>query len=203
MTKKSEATEHKWKASSLRLTNGVTAAHRASDWFVIRAATRRELHAEENLVEAGFGVYCPRLRSERKVKGRREPVERALFEGYLFAALGLKADGKPQSMKDLLAVDAVSGLVRLSRDRARPVALGDVARVLGWEHAGLFDRTRRAERAALFAAGERVRLTGGAFSGFEAVVVDMSPRQRVRLLVDLFGRSTPVEAEALDVRKVA
>lgn len=198
MTKKSEATKPKWKASALRLANGVTPEHRASDWFVIRSATRRELHAEENLVEAGFGVYCPRLRTERKARGKREAVERALFEGYLFAALG---DG--QAMRDLLAVDAVSGLVRLSRDRARPVALGDVARVLGWEQAGLFDRTRRGERVALFAAGERVRLAGGAFAGFEAVVVDMSPRQRVRLLVDLFGRSTPVEAEALDVRKVA
>lgn len=54
-----------------------------------------------------------------------------------------------------------------------------------------------------FKVGEKVRIVGGPFNDFIGAVSDIdSDKQKVRVMVDFFGRETPVELDFLEVEKV-
>ena len=67
--------------------------------------------------------------------------------------------------------------------------------------------TEAAERPkpkVTFAQGETVRIMDGPFKGFTGVVEDVNPdKSTLKVMVTIFGRSTPVELEFLEVEKLS
>jgi len=168
-------------------------------WYVLRTATRQERKAEEHLLEAGFSVHLPRLTDDMRLGRKRETVHKPLFEGYLFA--GLPAGRALEEFQ----VEGVSGPLRFGADRQpSQVAFGAVVGLVLAELAGAFDKTRKQRaRLAPLEPGEWVRIQNGPFMGFTAQVLQMTSRQRVKLLVAVFGRATETEIAHAEVEKVA
>ncbi|HEY1783308.1 MAG TPA: transcription termination/antitermination NusG family protein [Roseiarcus sp.] len=120
-------------------------------WTVARTLPRKEAFAAELLTAAGFKTLFPRVRD-----GRSGPVP--MFVGYLFV----------QIVEQWRAVDSTIGVMKLVRFGDQP------ARMPEKEIAAL--RARMGEDGLIrlpptcaFAAGDRVRIVGGAFDGLAGV----------------------------------
>lgn len=186
-----------------KLTDRIEDGDRGVDWYLLRSATRQEKRAEASLIERGFPVYVPRLADLRlnRRTHKRERVEQPLFEGYLFA--GLTPDPRTRKERALSAfkLDGVSGPVRLCGEW-RPVRFHMVEALVRDEVTGLFDKSLENVRQPL-AVGERVMLAEGPMAGFAAEVMKLKSKDRVRLLVSVFGQKSLVTMKADQVERVA
>jgi transcription antitermination factor NusG len=187
------------KPSPYRLMDGLLEHHPGLTWYVARCATRREAVAERSLTNAHVAFYVPRLTRWTGEGFRRRRVTYSLFEGYFFAGLT-----PAQSFYELPMLEGVHGVVRFGEGaQPKPVEFGMIALTLAAEQAGHFDRTVQAAREGEFRPGETVKVVDGKFFGFTAQFIRLSPRERVRVMLSLFGRQTEVDLPSGDVRKLA
>ncbi len=142
-----------------------------------------------------FQVIIP-TEDEIEIKdGQRKTVSRKLFPGYVFVQMVMTDD----SWYVVRNTPAVTGFAGSNEaDRSRPQALGDaeVEKILK-------QMTSAAPRINVgFQIGESVTVTDGPFSDMIGVVdaIDVE-KGRVRVLVSMFGRETPVELDFLQVQK--
>jgi hypothetical protein len=177
-------------------------------WHALWCRANRERHAAEALGRAGMATYRP-LEARRVVRrGQPTTIGRYLFAGLEpdrhFRAIGRALRPVEQTRLSFTLVDR-NGAYSLS---VRPVAPSAPDAVLMLTEAGpvtvaaaLLQAFADAitlhgapESVSPFAAGQRVRVVAGAFEGLGAVV-EQAEDSRVRGLVELFGRLTPVEFE--------
>lgn len=179
-----------------KLTEGLKDGDRQRSWYLVRSATRQEKRAENGLVEAGMAVYVPRFARWRRHAGRKERVERPLFDGYFFAGLGAG-----QSLYQLDNIDGVHCVVRFSAvAEPRPLRFAVIDKILSAELAGEFDETGGAVK--LPSEGEEVQIVGGQFKGFPARFVRLRSQERVEVLFQLFGRWSPLVLKACEIEQL-
>jgi transcription termination/antitermination protein NusG len=175
-------------------------------WYVVRTNIRCEAKADENLRKAGFESYLPMVRFERWNKRTRiiRTFERPLMLRYLFLALPRHAqhfgfarscEGVERILGDVdnhpiqVPFALVNGLfiaeANLEFDDTRE------ARIHRKEEA----RTKKETIAMRFFAGSEWLITDGPFASFRAEVENVTSAGLVRVLVNIFGRMTPVELE--------
>jgi transcriptional antiterminator NusG len=142
-----------------------------------------------------FQVIIP-TEEEIEIKdGQRKTVSRKLFPGYVFVQM-IMADDAWYVVRNTPAVTGFAGAT--SDDRAKPTPLPDaeVDQILK-------QMTSAQPRVNVgFQIGESVLVTDGPFSDMIGVVdaIDVD-KGRVRVLVSMFGRETPVELDFLQVEK--
>lgn len=185
----------------------------ALTWHALWCRANRERHAAEALGRAGIVAYRP-LEARRVLRrGQLAVVERSPVGRYLFAGLppnrhfrvigrALRPFEAPRL--SFTFVDH-NGAYRLSVRPVRPEAphavlmlteAGPVTVAAGLLQAFADTVTLYGVevRASPFSAGQRVRVTDGPFEGMAGLVEHVED-SRVRGLVELFGRLTPVEFE--------
>ena len=169
-------------------------------WYVIHCYSGYENKVRYNLEQRIetmsvkdkiFDVVIP-TQEEIEVKdGKRRVIERHVFPGYVLVNMILTED----SWYVVRNTPGVTGFVGMGNS---PTALrpDEVAQIL-----------RRMEAEAphikvTFKVGERVRIVDGPFNDFRGTVseIDMD-RNKVRVMVNFFGRETPVELDFLQVEK--
>lgn len=166
-------------------------------WYVITCRTGCEERAWLELRTGGFDAYFPRRR--RKVFNRRvrihRTVEDAALPGYVFLA-GSGIDwGR---LHDDRHFEHVGRPLR-GADGPLRVPGAVVLQISIDEMAGKFDETgatKKANRAKLaerFPKGKKLRIGEGVFVGFEAVVEAVTAKDRIKALVNIFGRAVPAE----------
>jgi transcriptional antiterminator NusG len=174
------------------------AAERA--WYVIHCYSGYENKVRHNLEQRIdtmgmkdliFDVVIP-TQEEIEVKdGKRRTVERHVFPGYVLVNMILSEE----SWYVVRNTPGVTGFVGMGN---APTALRpeEVAQIL-----------RRMEAEAprvkvTFKVGERVRIVDGPFNDFRGTVAEIDmERSKVRVMVNFFGRETPVELDFLQVEK--
>jgi transcriptional antiterminator NusG len=138
-----------------------------------------------------FDVVIP-TQEEMEVKdGKRRIIERHVFPGYVLVNMILSEE----SWYVVRNTPGVTGFVGMGND---PTALRpeEVSQIL-----------RRMEADAphvkvSFKSGERVRIIDGPFNDFRGTVSELDlERNKVRVMVNFFGRETPVELDFLQVEK--
>lgn len=183
---------------SLRLLQGGGRGVEGRAWVLVATAARAERLARLHLVRQGIGVYLPM----RATKSKRADVAASIpfLPGYLLAQVELVAP----RWSDIRSTPGVSGLVQVAGAVAR-VPDAEVARIRSREVMGLvrLDDPRPKARASGLAAGDRVRIKGGAWGGLEALFDrDLPDQARVEVLIAGMGRLTPLELDMADVEKV-
>ena len=139
--------------------------------------------------------------------GKKEEVERLLFPGYVFVQMDVEDDDAPgelgESWEVVRGTSGVTGFVGTS---TRPVPLSplEVDRLLASvgvaAQAVVEDSAPRAKID--LKAGDMVRVTAGPFADFSGVVSEVNvPQAKVKVLVSIFGRETPVELDFSQVSK--
>ena len=176
------------------------AANPDRSWFVIHCYSGYEnkvrYNLEQRIETMGmkdniFDVVIP-TQEEIEVKdGKRRTVERHVFPGYVLVNMILSEE----SWYVVRNTPGVTGFVGMGNDPT-PLRPEEVQQIL---------RRMEAEAPLVkvsFKVGERVRIVDGPFNDFRGQVseIDME-RTKVRVMVNFFGRETPVELDFLQVEK--
>lgn len=150
-------------------------------WYLVYTKPRGELTARTNLERQGYDVYLPLVRQPRKRAGRRVSVVGPMFPRYLFAHLDTEAD-------NWAPIRSTLGVVSVVRFGQRPAAVPD----------RLVEELRRREDdegvqvlpAERYEPGARVRITAGSLTGYDAIFLAKTGRDRVQVLLEVLGRHT-------------
>lgn len=174
-------------------------------WFVLRVKGGTDDDVFAELLSLGYEAYLPRSRTDKFNRRVRVLAERTnpLMPGYLFVVhprIG-------QALDDWTEVRSIKG-VRApigTADGPLPIPCPVVEALMSSEFDSVYDDTKAAKimrgettNAALakrFKHGARVKVTDGPFASFCAQVDKLTTADRVKALVDIFGRLVPVEFE--------
>jgi transcriptional antiterminator NusG len=171
------------------------------EWYVVHCYSGYEnkvRHAIEQRIETMgmrdkiFDVIVP-TEEEIEVKdGKRRKVERRVFPGYILVQMKMDED----SWYVVRNTPGVTGFVGMGND---PIPLRPE------EVKAIMDRMEEDKPVyrATFKVGQKVRIIDGPFNDFIGTVAAIDPdKSKVRVMVNFFGRDTPVELDFLEVEKV-
>jgi transcription termination/antitermination protein NusG len=179
---------------------------RPGSWYVVHTYAGYENKVKSNLEsrissmnmeDRIFEVVIP-LEDVVELKGgKRQVVSRKVFPGYLMVRMDLDDD----SWYVVRNTPGVTGFVGLGA-RPTPLSRREVENILAVkvEGAGAPKKTRpRLE----YEVGESVRVREGPFADFSGTIAEINEDQlRLKVLVNIFGRETPVEFEFAQVAKL-
>ncbi|MEI6664594.1 MAG: transcription termination/antitermination protein NusG [Chloroflexota bacterium] len=174
-------------------------------WYIVQTYSGYENKVKTNLdqrvkhmdmTDKIFEVIIPTEEEIEIREGQRRTVSRKLFPGYVLVQMVMDDDSW-YVVRNTPGVTGFAGSTS-ETDRSRPMALGDeeVARILRTMHTA-------APRINIgFKVGESVRVTDGPFVDFVGQVDEINlDKGKVRVMVSMFGRETPVELDFLQVEK--
>ena len=144
-----------------------------------------------------FGdILVPEEQVVELVKGRKKTSARKFFPGYILVQMELN----DETWHVVKSTPKVTGFVGGSNDPKTipPVSETEVAEI----HHQVQEGALRPKPKVLFGAGENVKVTDGPFQDFTGVVEEVKPgKGKLRVLISIFGRATPVELDLVQVEK--
>jgi transcriptional antiterminator NusG len=172
-------------------------------WYVIHAYSGFENQVKRSLEErvkrAGlehqFGqVLVPTEEVVEMREGQKRKSDRKFFPGYVLVQMEMN-DETWHLVKD---VPRVMGFIGGTSDRPAPITEKEAMAILDRVQEG----AEKPRPKVLFEPGEVVRIIEGPFNDFNGVVEEVDyEKNRLRVAVLIFGRSTPVELEFGQVEK--
>jgi transcription termination/antitermination factor NusG len=178
------------------------------DWYVVhsyagyenRVKTNLESRIQSlNMEDYIFQIEVPVHQVTEIKGGKRQQVQEKVLPGYILVRMDLT----DESWAVVRNTPGVTGFVGLS-SRPSPLQLGEVAGLLAPEPE---PGTKQAEAArpstVEFEVGESVTVMDGPFATLPATVNEVNPdTQKLKVLVSIFGRETPVELSFDQVTKI-
>ncbi len=179
------------------------------DWYVVHSYAGYENKVKTNLEtritsldmeDFIYQVEVP-TREEVEVKnGKRTQVQNKVFPGYILVRMDLT----PESYSCVRNTPGVTGFVGATDrvDRPAPLSLDEVIKWLS--PAAPTDKKAKPEIKVLdFEVGDSVTVTDGAFASLPATISEINAdQQKLKVLVSIFGRETPVELNFNQVAKL-
>lgn len=172
------------------------------DWYVVNAYSGFELKAkialEERIkihgLEDKFGaVRVPQETVVELVKGEKKTSNRKFFPGYILVQMEMNQD----TWHLVKETPKISGFVGDASD-PQPIPLDEVRRILSQVEEGASSPRSRVS----FDQGETVKVVDGPFADFNGTIEEVKPEKgKVRVLISIFGRATPVELDFIQVEK--
>ena len=175
-------------------------------WFVIHTYSGYEAKVKSNLErriasmgmkDKIFQVLIPTEKEKEIKAGKRREVDRKIFPGYVLVEVLVDEKGELEN-DTWYVIRNTPGVTGFVGSGARPIPLEDreVRQLLRQ----LRDETPKYR--ITYQKGSSVRITSGPFMDFTGVVDEiMMEKEKVRVLVSIFGRETPVELDFLQVEK--
>ncbi len=164
-----------------------------SAWFLVRSKPRQESVALTHLARQGYESYLPLFATEKLVRRKSTVVQEPMFARYLFVRLDTTGQG--QSWSPIRSTVGVSELVCFG---SRPARVDDALIATLRER----EATQQADPITLFAHGDNVRITEGAFAGLEAIYQMNDAEGRSMVLLDLLSKPVAMTIDAASLRKV-
>ncbi len=172
-------------------------------WYVLHVYSGMEKSVQRNLKErierAGlqdhFGEILVPTEEVLEVRGGQKAVtERRFFPGYVLIEMNL-TDETWHLVKN---TTKVTGFVGGSGNRPTPISEKEVEKIM----AQMSEGVEKPRPKVLFEVGEVVRVKDGPFTDFNATVEDANyDKNKLKVSVTIFGRSTPVELDFTQVEK--
>ncbi|OFZ79095.1 MAG: transcription termination/antitermination factor NusG [Bdellovibrionales bacterium RIFOXYD1_FULL_53_11] len=173
------------------------------NWYVVHTYSgyehKAKLALEDRIKtqrkEAYFDeIIVPEENVVELVKGQKKTTKRRFFPGYILVKMFLNEE----SWHIVKNTPKITGFVG---DKIKPVPVPE-SEVQKMTNRIAEGRVKPRPRIS-FQEGENVRVIDGPFSNFNGVVEDVNPdKGKVKVLVSIFGRSTPVELDFIQVEKV-
>ncbi len=167
------------------------------DWYILKVQSNRERSiadalrrkiAIEGLDEFFGDVVVPTEKVTEFKGGKKKVVERKLYPGYIVVNMHINDD-------TWFAVRETSGIGDFTGSGGKPTPMlpHEVARIIHTEE----EETSETPKLNIsFELGDRVKIKEGTFESFEGEVNAIDQHSgRITVMINIFGRSTPVELE--------
>lgn len=181
---------------------------RDGDWYVIHSYAGYENKVKQNLAsrvrsmnveEHIFEVVIPMEDVIEFKGGRKVVVQKKVFPGYVMVRMHLDDD----SWYVVRNTPGVTGFVG-NGAKPTPLSRKEVESILG--SGGVLEEghvEKKARPRLAYDVGEQVRVTQGPFAEFTGIISEIDvDRSKLKVLVNIFGRETPVELEFGQVAKL-
>jgi transcriptional antiterminator NusG len=167
---------------------------KSMQWFVVHTLTGHEQKVKrilqkvinERKLEKAFGrIVIPVENLVCVRKGKKVIEERRLYPGYIVIEMA----GNDENLR---LVNSITGVTHFLGSKTKPIPLGND------EIDALLNQVKESKEKVVtkipFTKGERVTVTDGPFTDFIGTVEEVYPeREKVKVLVVIFGRTTPIE----------
>jgi transcriptional antiterminator NusG len=139
-----------------------------------------------------FDVMVPKEKQIQIKNGKRKVVDEKIFQGYCLVEMRLT----DETWFIIRNTPGVTGFVGADNNPT-PVSEGEIRKIK--KRMGVEDPKHQIN----FAPGEVVNIVDGPFKGFDGAVSEIdTTKGKLKVMVSMFGRDTPVELDALQVKKV-
>ena len=139
-------------------------------------------------------VIVPTEEIVELVKGKRKTSSRKFYPGYILVRMELD-DETWHIVNNTAKVTGFLG----GREDPTPISDEEVEQILNRMEAGRL----KPQPKYVFEIGDEIRVIDGPFKNFKGTVDEVNPEKgKIRVLVSIFGRSTPVELEFVQVAKL-
>lgn len=172
-------------------------------WYVLHTQTGMESRVKAGLESraenAGMSsfiqqILVPTEKVSEVKEGKKRISERKFFPGYIMIQMQLTDD----SWYLVKNTPGISGFVGSGKTPI-PLSQGEVDAIVQQQE----EKTSKPKPKVEFTAGENVRVKEGSFANFNGVIEEVNPnRGKLKVMVTIFGRQTPVELEYWQVEKI-
>ena len=172
-------------------------------WYVVHTYSGYENKVkstlEERIVSAGltdkFGkILIPTEQVVELVRGKRKTSSRKFYPGYILVQMELS----DEAWHVVQETPRVTGFLG-GRDSPASLTDEEAEKIIGQVEEGKL----KPQPKFFFETGDEVRVIDGPFTNFTGTVEDVKPdKGKIRVLVSIFGRATPVELEFVQVSKI-
>ncbi len=172
------------------------------EWYVVNTYSGFEAKVKEHLVknleEAGVQssvsqILIPTEEIAEMREGKKKISQRKFFPGYILVNMDMSTD----LWHLIRSTPRVTGF--LGGDK--PVPLSEAEMETIFQQIG--QAKARPRPKSVFEEGAPVKITGGPFVNFQGIVEEVNPqRGKVRIMVSIFGRQTPLEVDFEQVEKI-
>ena len=172
-------------------------------WYVVHTYSgyedKAKLALDERIKHSSWQgcfdeVLVPKEQVVDMVKGKRRATAKKFFPGYILVHMILN-DHTWHLVKETPKVTGFLG----DASKPSPISDEEVARITRQIESGAL----RPKPKHIFEEGEPVKVIDGPFSNFDGILQEVFPdRHKVKVLVSIFGRATPVELDFSQVEKV-
>lgn len=175
----------------------------ALKWYIIHVYSGFESKVKTALEERiaacphadKFGeVLVPTEQVVELVKGKRKESSRKFYPGYILVRMELDDD----TWHIVNNTAKVTGFLG-GKDKPTPISDEEAEQILNRMEAGQL----KPQPKYFFEIGDEIRVIDGPFTNFNGTVEDVNPEKgKIKVLVSIFGRATPVELEFVQVSKL-
>jgi transcriptional antiterminator NusG len=172
-------------------------------WYVVHTYSQFEKSVQRTLTERiqrdamqdKFGQILVPVEEVVELKsGQKSITERKFFPGYVLVEMEMT----DQSWHLVKSTPKVTGFLGGSAMKPTPISEKEVQNIMRQMQAGV----EKPRPKVLFEVGELVRVKEGPFTDFNGSVEDVNyDKNKIRVAVTIFGRSTPVELDFGQVEK--
>jgi transcriptional antiterminator NusG len=174
------------------------------NWYVIRAVSGQEkkvkqyleseiqrLKLEKDIIQ----ILIPTEKVFEMRNGKKKTRERSFLPGYIL----IEAQLQPEVIQAIKDVPGVIGFLGEKGQAPEPIRKSDINKILGkvdeMNELGEMPETP-------FYIGESVKVMDGPFNGFSGTIDEvMADKKKLKVIVKIFGRNTPVELNYMQVEK--
>jgi transcription termination/antitermination protein NusG len=180
------------------------------EWYVVHSYAGYENRVKTNIEQRTqslnmedfiFQVEVPQHEVTEVKGGKRQKVSEKVLPGYILVRMDLT----PESYSCVRNTPGVTGFVGATDrvDRPAPLSLDEVLKWLA-PAVEVEEKKVKAEIKVLdFEVGDSVTVTDGAFASLPATISEINAdQQKLKVLVSIFGRETPVELNFNQVAKI-
>ena len=173
-------------------------------WYILQAYSGYEGRVEQTIREKlrikGIEhlvdeIFIPSEDIIRTKEGKKRKVNQKYFPGYVLIRMELT----PELWHLLMDVNRVSGFIGGTPQKPLPLDVKELEEIRSQVNEGFQQKATEDE----YSVGQKVTITEGSFGNFSGTIDEVNlERRKLKVLVSIFGRPTPVEVEFENVKHV-
>lgn len=184
-----------------------SAFDRPGRWFVVRTFSGHEKKVREaldiviknqGLQEEIFEIVIPEEDVTEIRRDKRVTTKKRVFPGYML----VRCRPTVENFQTITSIPSAIGFVGPQKDNPIPLTRKEIDNIIRPTIEGVEQPMKRKAPKHDFSLGEEVEIKTGPFATFKGLIAEINEDQmRIKVLVDIFGRETPVELEFGQVTK--